>query len=58
MIEDYVTVGAGANILPGVTIGRNAMIGASALVTKDVAENKKVMGIPARVVGEVAAHEE
>lgn len=58
VIEDYVTVGAGANILPGVTIGRNAMIGASALVTKDVAENKKVMGIPARVVGEVAAHEE
>lgn len=57
VIEDYVTVGAGANILPGVKIGKNAIVGASALVTKDIPENKKVMGIPARVVGEAAAHE-
>ncbi len=53
IIEDYVTVGAAANILPGVRIGRNAIVGASALVTKDVPQNKVVMGIPARVVRDV-----
>jgi acetyltransferase-like isoleucine patch superfamily enzyme len=52
-IEDYVTIGAGANILPGVHIGKNAMIGASALVTKDVPANKVMMGIPAREVRDV-----
>lgn len=49
-IADYVRIGAGANILPGVHIGENAIVGASALVTKDVQANKVVMGIPARVV--------
>lgn len=53
VIDDYVTVGAAANILPNVHIGKNAIIGASALVSKDVAPNKLVMGIPARVVREV-----
>lgn len=53
VIEDDVTIGAAANILPGVIIGKNAIVGASALVTKDVPENKVVMGIPARVVRDV-----
>lgn len=53
VIEDNVTVGAAANILPGVKIGKNAIIGASALVTKDVPENKVVMGIPARIIRDV-----
>lgn len=52
-IEDDVTIGAGANLFPGVHIGKNAMVGASALVTRDVPENMMVMGIPARVVREV-----
>lgn len=50
VIEDYVTVGAAANILPKVRIGRNSIIGASALVTKDVAPNSVMMGVPARLV--------
>ena len=50
VIKDYATVGAAANILPGVTIGESAVVGASALVTKDVPERKVVMGVPARVV--------
>lgn len=54
VIGDDVTIGAAANILPGVVIGNNAIIGASALVTKDVPENKVVMGVPARVVREIA----
>lgn len=53
VIGDYVTVGAAANILPGVNIGENAIIGASALVTKDVPDNKVVMGVPARIVRDV-----
>jgi acetyltransferase-like isoleucine patch superfamily enzyme len=52
-IEDYVTVGAGANILPGIHIGENAVIGASALITKDVPANKVMMGIPAKAVRDV-----
>lgn len=53
IISDFVTVGAAANILPGVSIGENAIIGASALVTKDVPANKVVMGIPAKIVRDV-----
>ena len=52
-IGDYVTVGAAANILPGVKTGKNAIVGASALVTKDVPENKVIMGIPARIIKDV-----
>jgi acetyltransferase-like isoleucine patch superfamily enzyme len=53
IIEDNVKIGAAANILPGITIGKNSIVGASALVSKDVPENKVVMGIPARVVKSV-----
>jgi len=52
-IEDYVTVGAAANILPNVYIGENAVVGASALVTKDIPANKVAMGIPARIIRDV-----
>lgn len=47
------TIGAGANILPNVVVGENSIVGAGALVTKDVPDNKVVMGIPARVVRDV-----
>lgn len=53
VIGDYVTIGAAANILPGVNIGENAIVGASALVTKDVPDNKVVMGVPARIIRDV-----
>lgn len=49
-IEDYAVVGVGASILPAVRIGRNATVGAGAVVTKDVPDNAVVMGIPAKVV--------
>lgn len=52
-IGDYVTIGAAANILPGVRIGDNAIVGAGALVTRDVPGGKVVMGIPARVIRDV-----
>lgn len=51
-IGDYVFIGPRAIILPGVKIGRGAVVAAGAVVTKDVAENVIVGGIPAEVIGE------
>lgn len=45
-----VWIGYGACILRGVTVGDNAVIGTSAVVTKDVPENAIVAGVPARVI--------
>lgn len=53
LIEDYVTIGAAASILPGVRVGENAIVGAGAVVTKDVPKNKVVMGVPAKIVKDV-----
>ena len=44
------SIGSGATILCGVTIGEEAMIGAGAVVTKDVAAGTTVAGVPARVL--------
>ncbi len=46
-------IGGGALILPGVTVGRWAMVGSGAVVTKDVPDFALVLGNPARVVGYV-----
>ena len=43
-------VGAGSTILPGVTIGENAVVGAASVVTKDVPDNAIVVGNPAKVI--------
>jgi acetyltransferase-like isoleucine patch superfamily enzyme len=43
-------IGANATILPGVTIGRNALVGAGSVVVKDVPEGAVVAGNPARVI--------
>lgn len=52
-VDAGATIGAGAIILPGITIGHYAMVGAGAVVTKDVAAFSEVVGNPARVVGVV-----
>jgi acetyltransferase-like isoleucine patch superfamily enzyme len=49
-IKQNAWIGAGATILPGVTIGENAVVAAGAVVTKDVPANAVVAGIPARVI--------
>jgi UDP-2-acetamido-3-amino-2,3-dideoxy-glucuronate N-acetyltransferase len=50
VIRRGATLGAGAVVLPGVTIGERAMVGAGAVVTKDVEPDTVVVGNPARVV--------
>ena len=52
-----VWIGAGAVILPGVTIGDNTVIGAGAVVTKDIPANVVALGVPARVVREIGEHD-
>ncbi|MBH46310.1 MAG: N-acetyltransferase [Flavobacteriaceae bacterium] len=49
-IQDGASIGTGALIMGNVIVGRNAMIGAGAVVTKNVSPNKIVAGVPARVI--------
>ncbi len=49
------SIGAGAVILPGVSVGRFALVGAGAVVTKDVPDHGLVLGNPARLAGYVCA---
>jgi len=50
-LKDNVVVGSGAQVLGPVVVGKNAKIGANAVVTKDVPENAVMVGIPAKNVG-------
>lgn len=52
-IEDDVWIGAGAIILPGVTVGRGAVVGAGAVVSRSIEPYTIVGGVPARPIGEV-----
>lgn len=56
-VETLVKFGAGigsnATILPGVTIGKKAIIGAGSVVTRDVPDYAIVVGVPGRIVGDV-----
>ena len=49
-INNGVLVGAGANLLPRITIGENSIVGASSVVSKDVPPAKLVIGSPARII--------
>jgi acetyltransferase-like isoleucine patch superfamily enzyme len=49
-IKDYAWIGAGSQILPGVTIGKGAIVAAGAVVTKDVPNYAVVAGVPAKVI--------
>ncbi|MGQ0987323.1 WxcM-like domain-containing protein [Acinetobacter baumannii] len=53
IVERGASIGANATILPGIRIGRNALVGAGAVVTKDVPENAIVVGNPAIIKGYV-----
>lgn len=47
-------IGANATLLPGITIGRNALVGAGAVVVRDVPDGKVVVGNPARIIKDVS----
>ncbi|MBW7997848.1 MAG: isomerase [Candidatus Glassbacteria bacterium] len=51
VIKCGASIGANATILPGLTIGRNAMVGAGSVVTADVPANAIVKGVPAKICG-------
>ncbi len=52
VVEDGAAIGANATIVCGVRIGKRAVVGAGAVVTKDVPAGKIVVGCPAKVAGE------
>lgn len=56
-IEDNVWIDASSVILPGVTIGKNSVIGAGSIVTKDIPANVVAVGNPCRVLREISAHD-
>ncbi len=57
VIEDDVWLGAGAIVTDGVRVGKGAVIAAGAVVTKDVAPNTVVAGVPARCIRDIAKGE-
>ena len=58
LIETGASIGAGATILPGITIGTNAMVAAGAVVTRSVPPNAIVVGNPAKIIGYVDAEKD
>lgn len=57
-LHEGASIGAGAVILPGIEIGRNAMVAAGAVVTRSVPANAIVVGNPAKIVGYVDASDQ
>ena len=57
-LKKNVWVGMGATICPGVTIGKNSIVAAGAIVTKDVPDNVVVAGVPAKIIKELDPNEQ
>lgn len=53
-VQKKAKIGANATLLPGVSIGENALVGAGAVVTKDVPPGKVVAGNPARIINDIS----
>lgn len=53
VVKTGASIGANATLLPGITIGENAMVGAGAVVTKDVPAGALVVGNPAKIMRQV-----
>jgi UDP-2-acetamido-3-amino-2,3-dideoxy-glucuronate N-acetyltransferase len=57
-VESRASIGSNATILAGIIIGKEAMVGAGAVVTKDVPAYSIAAGVPARVIGDVRTRKE
>ena len=57
LVKHGASIGSGAVIMCGITIGEKALVGAGAVVTHDVPDYATVVGVPARVVGDVQERE-
>jgi UDP-2-acetamido-3-amino-2,3-dideoxy-glucuronate N-acetyltransferase len=53
LVKRCASIGSNVTVLPGLTIGEKALVGAGSVVTKDVPDYAIVAGVPARVVGDV-----
>ena len=53
LVRQGASIGSGATVLPGITVGCEAMVGAGAVVVDDVPDYAVVVGCPARIVGDV-----
>lgn len=53
VIEDYVYIGSGAIVLPGVRIGHHSIIGAGAVVSHEIPSHSIAVGVPAKPVGKI-----
>jgi maltose O-acetyltransferase len=53
IIKEKTFIGMGSIILPGVTVGKNVIIGAGSVVTRDIPDNSIAAGNPAKVIGNV-----
>jgi acetyltransferase-like isoleucine patch superfamily enzyme len=54
IIGEKAVIGANSTILPGIRIGKNALIGAGSVVTKDVPDNKVIVGNPGRIIKDIS----
>jgi len=57
-VREWADIGTNAVLLPGVTVGKGAIVGAGAVVTQDVPAFAKVAGVPAKVIGWREGHEQ
>ena len=53
LVKKGASIGSNATVLPGVTIGKKVIVGAGAVVTEDVPDYAIVVGVPARIVGDI-----
>ena len=53
VVGDNVWIGAGVQVMPGVTIGSNVVIGSGSIVTKDIPSNSVAVGNPCKVIRQI-----